>query len=500
MRSPDIRKQDGASLILVLVFISIFGLIIAGLLTEAGVSVRYTNTVSSHEEKVYAADAGVSFGIQQLRQNNELCPGAGQPSSATIPDINVNGRTVSVICSVTSGLTVGGLGFAAITTATGDNSLILSNAQPKTFSGSVYVSGGFTPGPGLKITKGNFWHHAGPYCTVGAAEPAGLTVVDKPPYNYYCTATVATPDPPHRPPSVIPTLTDPAPGALGTCKIFYPGRYTVPPALNTSPPSPGFQNGDNYFTSGVYYFDFTDPSAVLEVNGANVWGGQPTTYEKTQRTLKRVDGSIPACAQDNQVEVDASGTGVLFVFGTKSSMKVTSGNAEIFGRANSDPADTGQKNMSFVSVPSDWTGWHTNTLPSGVDNNGLLQRPVFDIKDGDRQSITMHGMVYAPKQDFGLTATHSVFAQTLNGIVASRIYLQSSGSAGNVAITTAMNFPDPRHVLITACSPAVLPGEPCAGASGERAVQSSAVVALGNDALKTVTVESWRTRGPVDPS
>src|SRR5262245_1752183 len=111
MRSPDIRNEDGGTLAIVLVFITVFGLIISGLLTEAGASVRYTGTVNAHESKVYAADAGVSFGIQQLRQNNELCPGAGEGVPVPFPSITVNSRTVSVSCTVTSGLTVGGLGF-----------------------------------------------------------------------------------------------------------------------------------------------------------------------------------------------------------------------------------------------------------------------------------------------------------------------------------------------------------------------------------------------------
>src|SRR2546423_1814620 len=77
MRSRKLRNQDGASLVIVLVFISIFGLIITGLLTEAGASVKYTDTVSNHEKKVYAADAGAQLGIQQLQQNTEICPITG---------------------------------------------------------------------------------------------------------------------------------------------------------------------------------------------------------------------------------------------------------------------------------------------------------------------------------------------------------------------------------------------------------------------------------------
>src|SRR5258708_1610940 len=75
MRPDDIRNQDGAALVMVLVFISVIGLVLAGLLTEAGVSVKYTNSVKEHQKLVYAADAGVTLAIQQLHQNNEICAG-----------------------------------------------------------------------------------------------------------------------------------------------------------------------------------------------------------------------------------------------------------------------------------------------------------------------------------------------------------------------------------------------------------------------------------------
>src|SRR5437764_233080 len=114
MRARRIDREDGGSLVVVLIFISIFGLVMAGLMTESSANVAFTSRVNAHEVKVYAADAGVSYGIQQLRQDPAFCPRVGA-TGPSIPDLSVNGPTVtsvSVTCSVNSGSTGGADGYA----------------------------------------------------------------------------------------------------------------------------------------------------------------------------------------------------------------------------------------------------------------------------------------------------------------------------------------------------------------------------------------------------
>src|ERR1043166_7202866 len=99
------RDESGGSLVVVLIFITVFGLICAGLLTEASASVKFTSSVNTYESKLYAADAGVSFGIQQIHQNNDMCPGIGVPGTpipkVTIPATSsAPAQTVDVSCQV----------------------------------------------------------------------------------------------------------------------------------------------------------------------------------------------------------------------------------------------------------------------------------------------------------------------------------------------------------------------------------------------------------------
>jgi hypothetical protein len=481
MRTRQERSEDGSALIMVLIFMSVFGLIIAALLTESDASFGFTNAVNTQEKNVYAADAGVSFGIQQLNQNNALCPTVGV-YGPPIPNLTVNGRTVSVTCDDTTGATLGADGYAIVTTSTGPDSLVLQGAagQVKKVGGPVYVSGGVDWGAPMKLTGGNFYHRqSGGACldppTVGPSDDLRL---DSPPYGYYCT-TLPRPDPAHVPP-VIPTAVQDYQGNhSGTCRIFTPGLYTKQPELVD----------DNYFASGVYYFNF-DPALnsndlQWDVTHATVIGGQPGDGETRMFT------PVPSCAATEAT--GGSGAGVEWVFGGGSSLYVdTQGGVELFRRTGEA---TGTNRLSFVAVPDDgsWPGWAPNTVP----NSDF----VLSLKDGNTTDMAIHGLVYAPNQSVGLTATNTVLAQTLGGIVAYSVTMQSSASATGFSVSVEPGSPGDRHVLITACSPAAsvpVPGS-CAPVSGsERPVMSAAVVAVANDAARTTTVESWRTRGPSD--
>lgn len=474
MRQHDRRSEDGASLVMVLVFISIFGLILAGLLTEAGASVKYTTNVANHEKLVYAADAGVSAGIQQIQQNSELCPGVGMGTGPAISDVTVNNQTVSVTCAATVGTTLGSSGFAVVTTATGANSLKLSNAQAKKIKGPVFVSGSVSWGPGLQLSNGNFYQLKQPDGSCQAV-PTSSQLSLSAPYGVYTCRTPADiglpagqlwPDQPHDPPAM-PTATPSVNGTdVGSCRIFTPGVYSLPPNL---------KKGDNYFVSGTYYFTFT---GTWNVKQATIYGGQPDPAYETRALVP-----APTCATSSDTAYGGTGTGVEWIFGGTSRMYIdTQGSVELFARTGETGASP---YLSLVGVPSEsaWTskGYSPNTVLSGT--------PILEIKDGNKQNLAVHGLLYAPNQDVALTATNSVLAQTLGGMVVSHLTMQSSASAQGLAVAVAAGPPAPREILVTATAH---------DSGGGRDVVSSAVIQVANDAPKTVTIKSWRTRGPSD--
>ena len=473
------QGQGGAALIIVLIFISVFGLILSALMTESTVNVKYTTIVGDHEAKVYAADAGVSFGIQQLRQNNTLCPreGATGPpiSTLTIDGPHGDPRTVEVECSVNSGSTGGLDGYAIITRSPDPDSLVLSNAHEKKIDGYVYVTGGVDWGPGLIVTAGDFIHQKqGSSCL---NPPGPKLTLDSPPYDYYCksVAEFPRPNPLYIAPAV-PVVTNPGYTDVGTCRVFRPGMYTSPPTLRT---------GDNYFISGVYYFNLDDADPdnnVINVKQSTIYGGQPSLAEEAEQRF-----SLPADCADQ--DPPGSNTGVEFIFGAKAQMAIdTQGQAELFGRTGEpSPASS---NVSFVAVPLADPGWPTgpgNWVPSSLASG----TPVLDIKDGDQQDIAIHGVIYVPTAGVELTATNDVLAQAMSGLLVWTLEMKSSASAQGLSVSVAAGHPNPRHIKITATA--------LGTGTGERPVQSSAVVEVSNDDSKTVTVESWRTRGPSDP-
>jgi hypothetical protein len=476
MRVRRIQQQDGGTLVIVLVFIAVFGLIISGLMTESSANVKFTTAVSAREEKVYAADAGVSYGIQQLRQDTAHCPRVGTPGP-TIPDLTINNRTVKVECSVNSGSTGGIDGYAVVTMSPNAGSLVLSNSSAKKISGDVYVSGGVDWGPGLTVKRGDFVQQKHGASCLNPPGPGDLTV-ESPPYSVLCKLTTEYPVPdPERVAPAVPTVTNPAYSDHGTCRVFSPGIYTSPPTL---------RSGDNYFISGVYYFllnDSNDNNNVIEVKQATIYGGQPTTAELAEQRFP-----LPTdCSGQDPAN---SGTGVEFIFGAKARMFInTQGQVELFGRRTANAASTETRNISFVAVPNNdspnWPttagNWTASTLASGT--------PVLDIKDGNQQDLAIHGVVYAPTQGVGLTATNSVLAQTMSGLVAYTLELKSSASAQGLAVSVAPGTPSPRLVLVTAT----------VTESGARDVQSRAVVQIENDDSRSVTLKSWRTLGPTDP-
>ena len=492
MRNRHRHDEDGAALVVVLIFMTVFGLIIGGLLTLSSASFGFTRAVSDHEAKVYAADAGVSFGIQQLHLNNELCPTTGVAGPA-IQSLDVNGRSVSIACEDTTGSTGGADGWAIITTSTGPDSLTLEGAaaanERKNISGPVFVGGGVDWSTSMKVEGGNFYQRAiapattclNPPPSFGPVGSGDKLELETPPYGYHCRQ-MAVPDPAHVPP-VKPDETQPAQSKFGdndsTCRTFSPGLYLEKPVLVSK----------NYFEPGTYYFKFNDQIVIQQ---QAVYGGEPGPGET--RILPTTGAS---CAVHNPPQTG----GVQWIFGGGSSLLVNNpdGHLELFRRI-AEPAPA-TNNMSIVAVPDDsavggpWSaaGWTPNSLPTTTR--------FIDKGQGQTPDMAIHGLIYAPKQWVALRATNTSQAQALGGIVAYKLTLMNSANVTGFAVSAEPGLPGDRYVLITACAPAVASpvGGSCPVAPGtERPVLSSAVVTIKNDAARTTKVQSWRTRGPSD--
>jgi hypothetical protein len=477
MPAARFKKDDGASLVIVLIFIAVFGLIAAALLTEAGASVAYTKSVTDHEAKVYAADAGVSLGIQQLQQHNTLCPTTG--SSETIHTIQVNGLDVEVTCQTTSGSTTGGLGYSIFTYSPDSDSLILQSGDAKEVSGPVHVTGGVDGlNKGLVVKKGDFSQLSANGCN--AKTHAGLTVQT----GFAKQCLPGQPDQPtYSAPGSIPAAAPPA-QTSGACKIFYPGTYDSPPSFDLTK--------TNYFATGVYYFRSSFTFAGTGGSDTYYFGGMPADYEEVKFSSKR---DATTCARDTQAVSAAatastpftytpSGSGVEFVFGnnaTPATLTVDNkARVELFERT----ADGNQQTASptIAIVPSTWTGWETNTIHTEA----------VSFTSGSDKALVVHGVTYAPEHNVVLRVTNVVDAVAFGGIVAWKADLRSSegGGGSGLVINGRNGTPKPRRVIIKGTAP------PSASTSAGKPVVSTALIRVENDENRTTQIETWRTRAP----
>jgi hypothetical protein len=438
MAHPGGRSERGAALILVLVLLTVLSLALGAMFANASANLTTSTVIAARNHKVYAADAGVETVIQQLRGDSSLC---GVPATAptNLPPITIdtNGPTVTRSCQTTAGIAGSVSPWALVTKDTSASSLESQSSASPIIDGPVYVNGGVSFVSPIVVPSPSYQHSS--TCPLNPTGP------------WRCT-NAPVPDPsPALPPF---NLRSGSEHTVGQCSIFLPGKYT---SISLGP--------HNYFASGVYYFENTD----ITLNG-DLFGGQPGPAETT------VIAPSP-CATDQQAGVD-DGTGVELILGGTSTIYVDShGDMELYRRSPGTRLE-GAPGVSIRTVPAGAAPYLQSTFPGNdVD--------VLAMAFGSSAQLAVHGMVYVPTGTVDLFASTSV-ADLLGGLECSALKIGQSASGSSGRVISAQAGPQPRYVVITAT--AQVPAEP--------GVTSTAVVAIGNDPARTVTIHSWITANP----
>jgi hypothetical protein len=109
--------EQGVSLILALAFMALFGVIVSAVLVSTQGGLKTTPVVKTKDADLYAADGGIDYGIQSIRDSDELCQHAGEadiPVGDTngdgVTDLTINEQAVDVKCTAISGDGTGGSG------------------------------------------------------------------------------------------------------------------------------------------------------------------------------------------------------------------------------------------------------------------------------------------------------------------------------------------------------------------------------------------------------
>ena len=467
-----VSGDDGSILTIALVFLIVGGLIIAGLLSQAELNLKTTSIVKSRAERLYAADAAIEAGIDQLRLDPSVCSATGGTVTLNAPA--VNNKNVTLRCTPVYGDDFGAGSFAAIVRRRLDRQ---SGGEP-TLKGSVFVTD--TPtgldnhlcdandtstwNNCLTVVGGNMIDNS-PGCP--SSTPLGILTRPFPPYRWQCKS-IAIPAPAHELP-LAPTLVNPPPlppALNGGCTVWSPGKYTIPPTLGT----------DNLFVAGAYYFEF-DPSLGSEVwsipNNTNVIAGHSDSYSVPDLA------PTPCAGVADSAGVGSTGSGVEWIFGRNSSVELNGINFEMRTRT---PA-VGELSPAGKPVTPNINVYAVETSGNGyIAENGIL---FFNLKTGSSPKVAVHGMAYAPTADLSLFATQGTGATFRNGIVARDLFLQPSSAGIGLAISVEPTA-SARGVLLTAT----------ASESGRGDVAADARVEIRNDTdPPTPVVQSWRTCG-----
>jgi hypothetical protein len=454
-------SDEGAVLVIVLVVVTVVAVVVAAVVSQTEIGVRGSVVVRDHLSKIYAADAGVEHAIQSLKRDNTICPDPAHDHD--FPTQTFNGYDVEVTCDTISGSANGLFGYAVVVLDPADSLTTQGGVGvPKQIDGPVYAvrlpSSFVAP-----LTVTGDVHEQEGRCTSDSDVPASMTISVG--YSFDCVPAGAAPHPERDlPASEPPNAPAPDMTTVPGCKIFKPGTYTTAPALAPN----------NYFASGVYYFENV---GQIVVDNEKVVGGKAGAGELS------VNGNVP-CATDALAGVTNAGSGVRFIFGGNTSLLVDdpSGAVELFSRDDPDePTDEGAEGISFQTVRADQVTasppqWMASTLGAGD--------PVIRVGSGTNPALSIHGMVYAPNALVDFSATNTSQAQLRGGVVAARLKLQSSASASGLAVSVNTGV-GRRHIVVTSKAKGVT--------SGDRDVLATAVLDIVSDTLRTVSIESWNT-------
>lgn len=442
------RDEEGSALVLALVFLMLFGLLIAAILSQVEANVRTTLVVRTHEAKVYGADAGIDYAIQALQADDTMCPDdTTGPETLADPPLD-SGITVTVTCETTEGNVLGVRGYAVVTTIDdgGATSLDTSNGSiDRIIEGPVWTDGDIDLAKPVKIDQAHLLQKS----------PCQSTPIDKltvtAPFTVKCS-TAAEPDEEHELPAYPSGGPQSATGDGGaTCRTFSPGIYTTAPDLVAG----------NYFQSGFYYFEDIGDWTITDV----LFGGTSSDTVNEPKVL-----SETPCATEA-----STAKGVMFALGGSSRLIVGNGaRIELF-TPNEAAVGTGDPGISFRSVlAEDFASdsrWKVSTA-------GLV---ILDVAGGNTRDMAVHGIVYTPEHMINLFVTGgTVDAQLQGGAKVLRIGLATSNSGTGLKVSTKRGS-GRRKITLTA--KAVDP-------DGGRTVEARAVVRIENNAARSVTVLS----------
>lgn len=443
------RDERGVALLLALVFLSVFALWIAAVLSFSQSGLVVSKAARSQAQMRYAVDGTVQTAINKARgalsmgiDNGSACPTyTGTPPS-----------TIPVTCQAEAGSGISNIptdhpAVAILTLATlasGEVGYEQGSNGTLNVSGGVYVNSTLSFGGShsvLNVCPPNFPTPPTPCTAPSGGNPnlgtlwvrgnctgiAGNVIA----YETLCNqpASLLGQDPAY-PPAQTTGFSN---RTAGTCSSYpanlvtlLAGRYTDAAALTALTTA---CNKLIWFQSGVYYFDFPVASAVWTFGGgAAVVGGEPGNW---------LPGTPPTPAAFNPVNgcTASSGTGVQFIFGNTS--RIEASNTKVAVCAYQPPS--GGQQIALYGARVSQGQISAENAPVG----SCISKVPYDQADrttcallktnGSQANVLIQGTIYAPLAALDLQLTN--IAQVAGrGILVRKLKLQVTGSFSGSAV------------------------------------------------------------------
>ncbi len=381
----DRHDEEGAALLMALVFLLLFAIAVPALLGFSFSSIRYATTVEDRGRVAYAGDGAVESAIANLRANATLGVEGGPACDSTV---NLNGTPVLVRCAPKPG-------SGAVTTSGGGPASPLN-----TPSQAIFITGTDTSEIGLDKASNSNVRIGGNVLSRNTVivQPASLLeVTGDVRASLGCDATritatgtthCATPVAAH--PTWSPDLAAAparrtAPACAPGIVARLPGRDDDAAALNalTNGACPG---RTIHFAPGAYYFEFT---------------GATREWSMTDPNTTVVGGTLLPAGGDCIPDAPA---GVQWVFGADSRIRIHNGKLNLCATPHTDrqriaifglsqsvgvvPSTTLPAATSTTAVTTGWTNVPATAGRNGSELAGDGRHVEIAVKGGETGRVT----------------------------------------------------------------------------------------------------------------
>jgi hypothetical protein len=441
-------RDRGSALALVLVATVTFSMVVVSLAGFVLAGLRYGSVVEERAKRLAAADAGLRYGIEKLRNFQDLCTTAAGTGGGftTIFPPEINGAVAAVTCRRVGSPYSDIQGWGAVVTGAhvpSHQPLFITRGaggatnNVKTLRGPLFIADPtrLDLDANLVVKDGDLWHtHDGCRSPVHIPEMDSGRLKFEPDFlrgplcveqswngGLFTAPSRRVPTSQALAPPVAPPDDSIHPG----CRVFSPGRYTGAVELGAN----------NYFKAGDYYFENAD----LVLFNRSLLAGFPGGAGDTPKTDTPECSDAMATDQNESIAAGRRGGATFWLGGSSKIVVDTGGRFEIFRR---------QQAETFLSVVAVEDGGVNYMASSHSFRISAVIHWLIETKSGNTNDMAIHGLIWAPYSKISLgNITNSAIGQILGGVVIAQLDTQASNSASAFAIGVESNPVEARLLL-----------------------------------------------------